>query len=231
MRKILAIILFLNLCIAGEVNAAENSPAADRAYNQGVDFYNKLDYNKSADSFLQSMNTEDKQLEQWSAYNLGSAFFGQGQIAEKSDPQAANQIYQKALNFFKRAMEVDPEDKDAKYNYELTTKKIIEQQQEEKKQDKQEQKDKKDQDQKDDKKQQGQQNKQEDQDQNKQENKAEQGKDKDNSGQQPESAQRRQMTEQEAKMLLENFQQSEDKKKEMELHKAQQQPAPGVKGW
>jgi len=39
------------------------------------------------------------------------------------------------------------------------------------------------------------------------------------------------MTEQEAKMLLDNFQQSEDKKKEMDLYKAQQQDSPGVKGW
>lgn len=250
MRKILLLVIFLGLISVSAGYSAEKPLEADKSYNQGVDFYNKLDYNKSADSFLQSMNTEDKKLEHWSAYNLGSAFYGQGQNAEKNDPSAANQIYQKALNFFKRAMEIDPTDKDAKYNYELTTKKIIEQQQKEKQQQDQkenqdqqkdqQQKDNNSQEQKDKQQEKNQQNKNQEQnqpnDQQKDKSEQKQGsedqKDQDKSAsQQTQTNQRQQMTEQEAKMLLENFQQAEDKKKAIELQKAQQQSSPGVKGW
>ncbi|MBU1045074.1 MAG: hypothetical protein KJ915_11830 [Candidatus Omnitrophica bacterium] len=264
MKQRVKFILCFILLLAANVYAAEQNLDADRAYNQGVDFYSKLDYNKAEENFLQSMNTQDKRLEQWSAYNLGNAFFKQAQTAEQSDPASANQTYQKALDFLKRAIELDPEDKDAKYNYELTAKKIIEQKQKDQQQnqkDKQQnQKDKqqnekdKQQDQKDQQQdkqekqdqqknqdQENQQDKQEKQDQqDNQEQKDQQDKQnaKASENQQDKSQnasqqneQNRQMTEQEAKMLLDNFQQSEDKKKEMDLYKAQQQDSPGVKGW
>ncbi|MFH1061965.1 MAG: hypothetical protein V1747_03660 [Candidatus Omnitrophota bacterium] len=233
-RVFMVYILLFGLCAS--VYAADKPLSAEHAYNQGVDFYNKLDYNKAADNFLESMNTQEKYLEQWSAYNLGNALFGQGLAAEKKDPASANPIYKKALNFFKRAIDIDPADRDAKYNYELTTKKIVEQEQKSK-QDKQDQKDK--QDKKDNQNQQTQQDKQPDkqdkQDQQSQQNQqSQQDKQPQQKDQQsaPQNEQRRQMTKQEAKMLLENFQQSEDKQKEINLYKAQQQqPAPGVKGW
>lgn len=242
MKQTLALLMCYILCSGLNLYAAEQPLAADQAYNQGVDFYKKSDYNKAGESFLQSMNTQDKRLEQWSAYNLGSAFFGQAQNAEQKDPAAANQIYQKALDFFKRAIQLEPRDKDAKYNYELTTKKIIEQEQKDKqnqqdKQKKQDQQNKPDQENQQDQQnqQQKQEQKQEQKDQQQQPDKqdgaaAKNEQNKSESGSKP-NEQRRQMTQQEAKMLLDNFQQSEDKKKEMDLYKAQQQEILGIKGW
>jgi Ca-activated chloride channel homolog len=251
-RKLYIGIFFIFLlAVCQSVFAADKPLDPDHAYNQGVDFYNKLDYNKAADSFLQSLNTQNKHLEQWSAYNLGSAFFGQGHAAEKKDPGAANQVYKKALDFFKQAIDIDPADKDAKYNYELTAKKIIEQDQKSKqdkknKQDQQDKKDKQDkqnqqsqqgkqQEQQNKQGQEGQQDKQEEPDkQNQQSQQDKQQEEKDKQAQQStqQNEQRGQMTKEEAKMLLENFQQSEAKQKELNLYKAQQQqPAPGVKDW
>jgi hypothetical protein len=218
----------------------------DRAYNQGVDFYHKLDYNNAAELFKQSMNTEDRTLEQYAAYNLGSAFFNQGLEAEKQDPQAANQLYKKSVDFFKRSIEIDPDDLDAKYNFELAKKKMIEQEQKAKQQQKQDQKDQ--QEQKDKNKDQNEQKDKQDQkdskDQNDKQEQKEQNKDEQQEPRKPESdkqenqkssssqqQKQRQMTEQEAKMLLENFQQSEQQKKKQELYDMQQRTLPGVKGW
>lgn len=219
--------------------AAEKPIDPDRAYNQGVDFYHKLDYNKSADSFLQSLNTQNKHLEQWAAYNLGNAFFNQAQAAEQSDPGAANEMYQKALNFFKQSIEVDPTDKAAKYNYELAAKKIIEQEQKAKQDQQQSKQDK-----------QNQENKSENQEQKDQQDKQENKEDKENkenkkpdASSEPDSEQKQaqqsagqneqrgQMTQEEAMMLLQNFQKAEDQKKTLDLYKAQQQTSSGGKDW
>ena len=252
-----SIFIFNPIVFAAEDTAIE----PDRAYNQGVDFYQKQDYNKSTEQFMQSINTEDDKLEQFSAYNLGSAFFNQALQAEKQNPQGANEIYKKALDFFKRAIEIDPDDLDAKYNYELTSKKIIEQEQ--KSQDQQNKQNNKDrQDQKKDQNSndnndssQGQDkkdNQDEKDDQDKQQNKNNDQKDKDddkqkdqdgknrNDQQQQQSKDRqngnsanqpKQMSKEEAQMLLENFQNSEQQKKKEKLKNAQQQTVPGVKGW
>ncbi|NLW48913.1 MAG: hypothetical protein GXY86_16485 [Firmicutes bacterium] len=50
-------------------------------------------------------------------YNLGNALYG---LAEKSQDQQGQAGYQAALDNFKQAVEADPKDLDAKYNYELT---------------------------------------------------------------------------------------------------------------
>ena len=50
-------------------------------------------------------------------YNLGNALYG---LAEKSQDQQGQAGYQEALDNFKQAVEANPQDLDAKYNYELT---------------------------------------------------------------------------------------------------------------
>lgn len=50
-------------------------------------------------------------------YNLGNALYG---LAEKSQDQQGQVGYGQALENFKQAIEADPKDMDAKYNYELT---------------------------------------------------------------------------------------------------------------
>lgn len=50
-------------------------------------------------------------------YNLGNALYG---LAEKSQDQQGQVVYGQALENFKQAIEANPKDMDAKYNYELT---------------------------------------------------------------------------------------------------------------
>lgn len=50
-------------------------------------------------------------------YNLGYALYDS---AEKSEDQQSQANYQAALESFRQAIEADPKDLDAKYNYELT---------------------------------------------------------------------------------------------------------------
>lgn len=54
-------------------------------------------------------------------YNMGCALYD---AAEKIQDQQSQVYYQDALDSFKRAIEADPKDLDAKYNYELTLLKL-----------------------------------------------------------------------------------------------------------
>lgn len=75
---------------------------------------------KDATSGLESLavgkSRKDK-LKNELHYNLGNALYG---LAEKSQDQQSQAGYGQALENFKQAIEANPKDMDAKYNYELT---------------------------------------------------------------------------------------------------------------
>ena len=202
---ILILVIILNLVFPGALlRAQEKATTPEHAYNTGIDFYNKLDYNKAIDNFLKAFNTEDSRLEHWINYNLGNAAFEKGQKAQESSPQEVQQAYKQALDFFRRAIELNPRDKNAKHNYELTALKLKQarqQQQENKEQ-------QKEQSQKEQEQKKEQQDKQ-DQSDNKQEQASGKKGRQDKKPRQQESRPQ-EMTEEQAKMLLENFQNSED---------------------
>lgn len=207
------------ICLQVSAFAQDKTETAEQAYNKGIDLYKKLEYNMAIDNFLKSFNTQNKKLEQWTNYNLGNSHFERASKAEQAKNPEASSEYQNALSFFQRAMELDPDDKDAKYNYEVTKLKLEElkqqqqkQQSSEKKQEKQQENEEKEQQQeqngKDEK---GQQKEQEQQSQqeNAQDNKSDtQNQQKDKS--QTSQAKPQEMTKEQAQMLLDNFRQSED---------------------
>jgi len=206
---------------------------AERVYNQGIDFYNKSDYNKAGEYFLKAFNTEKQKVEQWASFNLGNANFKNAEKMQDKQPEEALKSYKNALKFFQRAIELNPQDKDAKYNYELTAKKIQQQKQKQKSQkQKQQQKRQKN------KNQQGQssnpqpdkqngrdkQKQQQSQQQQKKQQQAQQQQEQTSQGSaaRQEQSKPREMTKEEAQMLLENFKRSEDGPTELRLLNQQQ---------
>ncbi len=119
-------------------NPADFGPGP--AYNRGVDFYLKKDYNKAIKYFQQALNSEKKGVEQWASYNLGDAYYRSAQKLEKKDPGQAQSLYQNSLEFFRRAMDLNKYDMDAKHNFELTLAKIKKMKAMEKKQKKEQKK-------------------------------------------------------------------------------------------
>ena len=114
-----AVLLYCNLLFSvNYVFAQEKVLSAELLYNRGIDFYKKLAYNKAVESFMGAFNSENNKLEQWTNYNLGNSAFEQGQKLKQDNPGQARAVYQQALQFFHRAIELDPKDMSAKYNYE-----------------------------------------------------------------------------------------------------------------
>ena len=121
MKKIGFIFIFIVILICRADNylfADDVSEMSPQEYNEGVDFYTQEDYNKAIDKFFKALNTEDKKLERWANYNLGNAHFQEASKQEAADLESALKMYESALEFFRRAIELDGSDIDAKYNYE-----------------------------------------------------------------------------------------------------------------
>jgi len=105
--------------------AVKEDPDSDVAnYNLGTAYYRKGQYGKSIESFMKSLNTEDRDLESKAIYNMANSKYKMGSLKAEKDLNSAIGHYKESLEYYKRAMELDESDRDAKYNHELVEKKI-----------------------------------------------------------------------------------------------------------
>ncbi len=84
-------------------------------FNQGDALFKLEQYDEALQSFYKVIPAEDKTLVQKAWYNIGNTFY-------------AKNKFQEAIDAYKRALDFNPADKDAKYNLELTLRKMKEQQ-------------------------------------------------------------------------------------------------------
>ncbi len=99
----------------------ENPDLAEPYYNAGNAYYRDGNLEAAAAQTQQSIRTAEDQLAQNSFYNLGNTYF-------KAED------WQKAIEAYKEALRINPDDSDAKYNLELALKKLEEQQQQQQQQ-------------------------------------------------------------------------------------------------
>jgi len=194
-------------------------------FDSGTAAYKLKDYNKALESFSQALLTPDTGLQTKGHYNLGNTLYQRGDM-EKSDDKKLSD-WTNALDHYEQTLKLDPQNKEAKDNYEYVKKKIDElknkkeQQQpspsptppQQKKQNKQNKRDKQDQQQK----QQNQQN----QNQQQQEQKDQQQKDQQQQ-QQQQQQQNQNQQDQKDQQQAQN-QQSQDKSANDKDQKEQQQ--------
>jgi tetratricopeptide (TPR) repeat protein len=81
-----------------------NNPQAQ--FGRGSSAFQRGDMETAKHGFEQSLKSHDVQLQSKAMYNLGNTFF-------KNDKK------EEALAFYRKALELNPEDKDAKFNYEF----------------------------------------------------------------------------------------------------------------
>lgn len=91
-------------------------------FNIGNALYRKSQYKDAAGSYEKALLSPDKKQEAQANYNIGNCKFRQGRQKESSDLPAAIAEYRRSLDYYKRAMELDPDDKDAKFNHEFVEK-------------------------------------------------------------------------------------------------------------
>jgi len=94
-------------------------------YNMGVANYKAGKFTEALSSFsrVRTGEHDPKRLARV-AYNAGNAQYRLGAAAEAQQPQEALKAYAQALAAYRRALGVDPSDRDSKFNFEFVTKKI-----------------------------------------------------------------------------------------------------------
>src|SRR5882724_2704662 len=93
-------------------------------FDSGAAAYKLKDYNRALESFSQALLTRDTGLQSKGHYNLGNTLYQHGE-AEKSDDKKLSD-WTDALNHYEQTLKLDPQDKEAKDNYDYVKKKIEE---------------------------------------------------------------------------------------------------------
>lgn len=84
------------------------------SYNTGNVYFRQKDYDKAIEAYGKAAQAPDKALAEAAYFNAGNAQF-------------AKEDYLQAIEMYKQALQLDPEDRDAKANLELARRKLKEQ--------------------------------------------------------------------------------------------------------
>jgi tetratricopeptide (TPR) repeat protein len=93
-------------------------------FNAGAALYKKEDYQKAIESFTKALTTDNPELEARANYNIGNSKYRLGKLKENTDLAGAISLFRESLDYYKRAIELDEKDKDAKYNHELVERQL-----------------------------------------------------------------------------------------------------------
>src|SRR5207247_641243 len=93
-------------------------------FDSGAAAYKLKDYNRALESFSQALLSRDTGLQSKGHYNLGNTLYQRGET-EKSDDKKLSD-WTNALEHYEQTLKLDPQDKEAKDNYEYVKKKIEE---------------------------------------------------------------------------------------------------------
>jgi len=93
-------------------------------FDAGAAAYKMQDYNKALKSFSQALLSKNTQLQSASHYNLGNTLYQHGE-AEKTDAKKLTD-WENALQHYEQTLKAEPQNKEAKDNYDYVKKKIEE---------------------------------------------------------------------------------------------------------
>mgnify|MGYP003574982396 CR=1 FL=1 len=202
-------------------------------YNAGAAAYQAGQYDQAMKSFQAAAGSRDLDLQQQSFYNMGNAEFRLGQGA--ANPQERIALWEKAVQHYEAALNLNSSDKDAAFNRDLVEKKLeeLKKQQQQQQQQQNQNKDNKEEN-REDKDDQSQDRKQKNnQDQQQQDEKSKQDKQEQQNNQQEQQSEEQEKQQQQQQQQQNQQKQDEQQKNESQASKQgdqketdQQQPQP-----
>ena len=105
----------------------ERSPDDARLhFNLGAAHYRDGAYEAALETLDEALTTDDLELQRDAFYNLGATQYRLGEAALQTDPQSTLRLWEEGLKQFESALDLHPEDEDAKYNHEFLTRRLEE---------------------------------------------------------------------------------------------------------
>ncbi|MCR4337606.1 MAG: VWA domain-containing protein [Candidatus Omnitrophica bacterium] len=105
--------------------ALQEDPESDIInYDAGTGYYKSENYLEAIAHLEKSLLTEQLELKEKVHYNLGNSFYKLGQQVQKREPQTTISSWEKSLRHYEDALELTPNDHEAKENYEFVKKEL-----------------------------------------------------------------------------------------------------------
>jgi Ca-activated chloride channel homolog len=107
------------------LKAHPQTSAADKLqFDSGAAAYKMKDYSKALDSFSQALLSPDTGLQSKSHYNLGNTLYQHGETQQADEKKLTD--WTNALQHYDQTLKLDPQNKEAKDNYDYVKNKIEE---------------------------------------------------------------------------------------------------------
>jgi Ca-activated chloride channel homolog len=107
------------------LTAHPNSRAEDKLqFDSGAAAYKLKDYGKALEAFSQALLSPDTRLQSMSHYNLGNTLYDRGETQPNEDKKLAD--WTNALQHYEQTLKLEPQNHEAKDNYEYVKNKIEE---------------------------------------------------------------------------------------------------------
>lgn len=93
-------------------------------YNIGIAQYKKGDYNLAVNFLEKATFSKDKILESKANFNIANSKYKLGRLKENTELKETVSLLRQSLDYYKRAIELNSQDQDAKINHELVEKEL-----------------------------------------------------------------------------------------------------------
>lgn len=120
MKRIVCLLVGFIVCSVSLVLAED----AAQAVSQGNKWFSQGNFDLAISNFEKALLSKDKLLESQANYNIGNSKYKLGKLKENTDLASCAKLFRQALDYYKRALDLNPHDQDAKFNYELVAKEL-----------------------------------------------------------------------------------------------------------
>jgi Ca-activated chloride channel family protein len=189
-------------------------------FNAGAAAYRNQQFEEAAKQFNATLAAPDLKLQGLAYYNEGNALYHLGE--RDPDPKKRKEAWEKAVQDYQSTAKLNPQDEDAKFNYEFVKRKL----EELKQQQQQSQQEKSDQQKDEDKKQEQQNQQQQQQDQQKKDQQQQQQAQQKQSEKKKDSAQQEQQKKQSEQQQQQAAKQSQEQREKQQQERQQAKQSP-----
>lgn len=93
-------------------------------FNMGAALYKKQDYQKAIDAFTKALMSDNPKIEADALYDLGNCKYKLGKLKENTDLSSTVNLLKESLDYYKKAVELDQKNKEARINYEFVEREL-----------------------------------------------------------------------------------------------------------